>query len=134
MGQGTEGQGYLLPQGSHFRIEHKRKATAMTTVEKIANVRTRVGNDIPATDEDIAASLDDAKEAILARRYPFKRPSNAQLPDQYENAQVKLAARYILRKGAEGEKAHNEDGVNRTYGSVNDEDILMEIMQIAKVG
>jgi hypothetical protein len=106
----------------------------MTKAEKIEIVQTLIGDKESATLDDIAVYLDDAKEAILVRRYPFGAPDEADVPRAYERIQCKLAARYFLRKGAEGEKAHNEDGVNRTYGSVNDEDLLMEVVQIAKVG
>ena len=105
----------------------------MTTEEKITKVKTLLGNDEEATDALVAVYLDDAKEAILNRRYPFGAPEATEVPRQYENAQCKLAARYFLRRGAEGEKIHNEDGIHRHYDSVNDEDILMEIIQIAKV-
>ena len=106
----------------------------MTQVEKVSTVKALVGNSPTATDALIAVYLDDAAEAILNRRYPFGIPEGATVPSAYERAQCKLAARYFVRMGAEGEKAHNEDGVNRTYGSVNDEDILMEVIQVAKVG
>ena len=105
----------------------------MTAEEKITRVKTLLGNDEEATDTLVAVYLDDAKEAILNRRYPFGASYDAEVPKQYENAQCKLAARYFLRRGAEGELIHNEDGVHRHYGSVQDEDILMEVMQIAKV-
>ena len=105
----------------------------MTAEEKTTRVQTLLGNDEEATDELVAVYLDDAKEAILNRRYPFGAPDFADVPKQYENAQCKLAARYFLRRGAEGELIHNEDGVQRHYGSVQDEDILMEVMQVARV-
>ena len=52
---------------------------------------------------------------------------------RYEMLQVKLATRYFLRRGGEGEIRHSENGIDRTYGSVNDEDLLMEITPFAKV-
>ena len=103
-------------------------------LDKINRVRIYIGSDIEASDELIAAYLDDAENAILLRRYPFGIPDYALVPREYVPLQCKLAARYILRRGAEGEDAHNEDGVNRSYGSVNDEDLLMEVIQVAKVG
>lgn len=106
----------------------------MTTEEKIIRVQTLLGNDEEATDDLIAVYLDDAKYAILNRRYPFGLPDIEPLiPPIYENIQCRLAQRYFLRRGGEGEQLHNEDGVHRHYGSVNDEDLLMEIIQIAKV-
>ena len=47
--------------------------------------------------------------------------------------QVKLAVRYFLRRGGEGETRHSENGIDRTYGSVNDEDLLSEVTSFAKV-
>lgn len=107
---------------------------ACPNLDKINRVRAYIEPDIEASDAMIAAYLDDAADAILLRRYPFGVPDGTVLPREYERLQCRLAARYILRRGAEGEDGHNEDGVNRSYGSVNDEDLLAEVIQIAKVG
>ena len=45
----------------------------------------------------------------------------------------KLAYRYFFRRGSEGEQIHNENGIHRHYGSVNDEDLLREIMPYVQV-
>lgn len=102
----------------------------MTTAEKIAMVKVMV-DDSDADDALITVYLEDAKAAMLRRRYPFGIPDGADITD--EMLQVKLASRYYLRRGGDGEKAHNENGINRTYGTVNDEDLLMEITPFAKV-
>ena len=106
----------------------------MTTEEKIIRVQTLLGNDEEATNELISVYLDDAKSAIFNRRYPFGIPETASdVPREYESLQCRLAERYFLKRGAEGEILHNEDGVHRHYGSVPDEDLLREVIQIAKV-
>ena len=106
----------------------------MTTEEKIIRVQTLLGADEEATDALIGVYLDEAKSAILNRRYPFGVPYGViDVPEMYESLQCRLATRYFLKRGAEGEQIHNEDGVHRHYGSVQDEDLLMEIIQIAKV-
>ena len=105
----------------------------MTLAEKIAMVQTLV-NDSEATDALVTVYLKDAESSIFLRLYPFGIPGGAEVPSQYEVLQCKLAARYYLRRGAEGEIAHNENGINRTYGSVDDSDLLGEIIQVAKVG
>lgn len=102
----------------------------MTDAEKIAMVQAIV-DDSEATDALVAVYLKDAEAAMLRRRYPFGVPDGAMITD--EMLQVKLAARYYLRRGGDGEKSHNENGINRAYGSVNDEDLLMEIVPLAKV-
>lgn len=103
----------------------------MTDAQKIEYVQTLV-SDEEATDALVSVYLKDAENAILRRRYPFGTPSIYDI-SQYDILQCKLAVRYFLRRGGEGEIAHNENGVNRTYGSVNDEDLLREIIQVAKV-
>lgn len=106
----------------------------MTTAEKITIMQTEIGADEDATDALLTVYLDDAKSAILNRRYPFGIPPYVdEVPREYERLQIRLALRYFFKRGAEGEQIHNEDGVHRHYGSVQDEDLLMEVMQIAKV-
>ena len=106
----------------------------MNPEEKVIRVQTLIGADETATDELIGVYLDEAKAAILNRRYPFGIPAYIDdVPPMYDNLQCRLAQRYFLRRGAEGEQIHNEDGVHRHYGSVQDEDLLMDVIQIAKV-
>ena len=102
---------------------------SMTTAEKIAYVQSIV-DDPEATDARVGTLLTKAKFAVLNRRYPFGIPEDVtDVPDQYAINQCDLAVRYFFRKGGEGEQIHNENGIHRHYGSVNDEDILMEVMQ-----
>ena len=107
----------------------------MTIVEKIATVKT-LTNESDLTDAFVTTYLTKAESAIRNRMYPFGLPlQNGQeitfvVPAKYEMLQCELACRYILRRGAEGEEVHNENGINRTYGSVNDSDLLSEIMQV----
>ena len=98
---------------------------------QIAIVQTLLG-DVPEKDDTalIEVYLAKAEEAILNEMYPFGCGENAVVPQRYNMTQCELAVRYILRRGAEGESAHNENGINRTYASVNDSDILSRIMQV----
>lgn len=104
----------------------------MTDSEKITMVQTLIG-DSEATDALVSVYLEDAKSAILRRRYPFGMPESADIEPIYEMLQVKLAVRYFLRRGGEGEIRHTENGIDRAYGSVNDEDLMMEVTPFAKV-
>ena len=83
----------------------------MTTAEKIAMVQVLVENDPTATNEVLAVYLALAKDAIFNRMYPFGVPASVtDIPSQYEVLQCKITMRYFLRRGAEGEKSHNENG------------------------
>lgn len=99
----------------------------MTQAEAIAKVKTYAENDPAATDALVGLYLDDAKAAILRRLYPFGSIQYTDIPDIYEMLWCKLAFRYFLRRGAEGEYIHDENGINRHYSSSNDEDLLKEV-------
>lgn len=88
----------------------------------------------PHTPDDLMlAYLKKAESTIIRRLDPLGAVGVTKVPERYEILQCELAGRYSFRAGGEGEIAHSENGVNRTYGSVNDEDLLREIMPYAKV-
>lgn len=106
----------------------------MTDNEKISLVKALVLNDARATTEVVTTYLAVAKAAVLNRLYPHGIPDEVcGMPCRYDYTQCKLAARYFFRRGAEGEVRHDENGVNVTYDSPNDEDILSEILPYARV-
>ena len=107
----------------------------MTTAEKIAMVKTLVENDPGATTDAVTVYLTLAGNKMLERLFPFDTDKGtSDIPKRYDTVQCELAARLFLRKGSEGETNHEENGVNRTYGSVDDEDILSRLTPFAKVG
>lgn len=106
----------------------------MTSAQKTERVLLLIGNDPDATEELIEVYLDDAKDAIMHRAYPFGTPEDAyEVPEKYHALQCKLALRYYLRRGGEGQNISIENGVHRHYDSVNDEDLLRTITPYAQV-
>ena len=104
----------------------------MTTNEKVAIIKA-LANDETLTEDLVTVYLNKAESAIRNRMYPFNLPEGMTtfvVPEKYEILQCELASRYISRRGGEGELVHNENGINRTYGSVNDSDLLSEVMQV----
>lgn len=108
----------------------------MTDAEKITMVRV-LADELDTTkmsDTTITVYLDKAEAAITRRRYPFTIPEDVtDTIEGYETLQCELAARYISRRGGEGEIEHSETGVNRRYATENDEDLLSEVMQVVSV-
>ena len=86
-----------------------------------------------ATENVMLAKLAEAEYDIMHRLDPLGAVGLTELPTKYDMLAVKLAVRRFYKMGAEGETAHNENGVNRTYGSADDEDLLRAVMPYAKV-
>lgn len=70
------------------------------------------------TDEALLNSaLERAKLGIMELRFPFGHSEEQELEPQYLGLQIEWAIELISKMGAEGETAHSENGVSRTYES-----------------
>ena len=85
------------------------------------------------TDVELEDILESAKAVILSKRFPFgEQPT--ELEERYKDLQIRIAVEMFAKRGAEGETAHSENGVSRTYASANvSEDLLREITPKAGV-
>jgi hypothetical protein len=82
--------------------------------ELLSNLKLYLG--ITDTSEDTLLSflLSVSGQKILDKLYPFDSTQTV-VPDRYLVKQVEIAQFLYNKRGAEGETAHNENGVNRTY-------------------
>jgi len=108
----------------------------MTAEEKVTMVRSMIGEEPePASTELIELYLQLASGKMLERLWPFDiDKQESDIPQRYDMVQCELGARLYLRRGGEGEISHEENGINRNYASVDDEDILSRLTPFAKVG
>lgn len=93
---------------------------------------------VSMTEETNAATLSTyltlAAEAVLQRLYPYKDTSSCKVPAKYHGVQVEIAAFMLNKRGAEGEKAHSENGITRSYESGDIPDsLLRRIVSMAGV-
>lgn len=101
----------------------------MTQLERL---RIRItGNDID--DKELEDILESAKAVILSRRFPFgEYPKD--IEPKYKDLQIRIAVEMFNKIGAEGETAHSENGVSRTYSSASvSEELLREITPMVGV-
>lgn len=83
----------------------------MLDAEKIKLVKAMSGE----TDVDtVSAYLSLAGDKICRRAYPFD-PAVTEVPERYHFLQVEIAVYLLNKRGAEGEAAHSENGISRTY-------------------
>lgn len=101
----------------------------MTQLERL---KIRItGNDIE--DKELEDILESAKAVILSRRFPFgDYPED--IEPKFKDLQIRIAVEMFNKIGAEGETAHSENGVSRTYSSASvSEELLREITPMVGV-
>lgn len=88
----------------------------MTNSEKLIAVKKMCGETLPGAPDDdiISVYLQIAAAKILNRAYPYSERIAA-VPTRYEQLQCEIAAYMWNKRGAEGETAHSENGINRSY-------------------
>ena len=94
----------------------------MTPLERL---KIRITENVP--DAELEDILESAKAVILSRRFPFGDHPD-ELENRYKDLQIRIAVEMFNKRGAEGETAHSENGVSRTYSSASvSEELLREI-------
>ena len=83
----------------------------MTEPDKLSMLKTMTGEQ----DEVVLSTyLSIAGNKVLKRAYPFDDTQTV-VPAKYEINQVEIAAYLLNKRGAEGQTAHSENGVSRSY-------------------
>jgi hypothetical protein len=88
----------------------------MTNEQKIEKLKVLISPDT-ATDPLLLSLLEQAEGIILNRRYPFGVPEGAELSAYHEQIQIRMAVELFNKMGAEGQTAHDENGIKRTWGA-----------------
>lgn len=88
--------------------------------KKLQQLKIMLG--ISGNDEDelLELLLTQACDRIVGVVYPYNDTSDMELPPRYGFLQLEVAERMYNLRGAEGEKEHIENGVHRTYESIED--------------
>lgn len=86
----------------------------MTNDEKLHSLKKRIEPDT-VSDELLSELLEQAGAIVLNRRYPFGYADGTEVPSQYARVQVAIALELYAKQGAEGQTAHSENGISRTY-------------------
>lgn len=90
----------------------------MTNEEKITRLEMLISPDV-ANAGLLLALVEQAEGIVLNQRYPFGIPEGATVPTAYEHIQLQIAVELFSKMGAEGQTAHSENGINRTYESAD---------------
>ena len=88
----------------------------MTQAEKLQLLKAMVGES--DTEEVLLAYLNIAGHKIINLAYPFGT-DETEVPARYCFLQCEIAAYLLNKRGAEGQTAHNENGISRSYESAD---------------
>jgi hypothetical protein len=86
----------------------------MTNEQKIEKLKVLISPDT-ATIPLLHYLVEQAEGIVLNRRYPFGAPEGAVVEQRFEHIQLQIAVELFSKMGAEGQTAHKENGVDRTY-------------------
>ena len=86
----------------------------MTKEEKITLLSNMLKPEVVDL-EELDTLLTITKYAILNRRYPYGYDEAKEVPSQYDGLQLQCCVALFNKKGAEGQTAHKENGIDRTY-------------------
>ena len=107
----------------------------MTEVEKLSMLRIMVGqpNDGEWADDVLISYLAIAGNKILNRAYPYG-DTPTEVPRRYGYLQCEIANYLLNRRGSEGQTAHSENGISRSYESADvPESMLSEVIPHVEV-
>jgi hypothetical protein len=83
----------------------------MTDAEKLTMLQSMTGE----PDQTVLSTyLSLAKGIVVSKAYPYGTGAE-EVPAQYHTTHVEIAAYMLNKRGAEGETAHSENGVSRSY-------------------
>lgn len=99
----------------------------MTDIDKLALCRVMVDKSADEecwSDDVLRLYLSVAAQKILSRAYPYD-DTVTEVPRRYGVLQCEIAVYLLNKRGAEGETAHSENGVSRTYENADVPDSML---------
>lgn len=83
----------------------------MTNADMLSKLSAMTGEQ---TEGVLSTYLDIAGNKILRKAYPYD-DTQTTVPEKYHYTQLEVAAYLLNKRGAEGETAHSENGISRSY-------------------
>lgn len=96
-------------------------------IEMVAAMTGEANTDV------VSAYFDLAGSKLLSLVYPYDDSKTA-LPAKYQHVQVEAAVYLLNKRGGEGQTAHSENGISRSYESADlPESMLRGIVPVCGV-
>ena len=124
---------------------YMRNQTCEEITGKVVSIykeRGKNGREYPVvrgekTGAELILKISNVKDVILNRMYPYcddAEYSVMDVPDRFAWKQVRIAAYFMNKRGAEGETQHIENGIHRNYKSSDvPEDMLWDVFPMVGI-
>jgi hypothetical protein len=115
--------------------EYKITDEASDLLEKLKRKLKQREFDISEySDDDLFDEIEDAIEAVNSRRHFIPTESKI-FEDKYKGIVIRLCICSFSKMGAEGELAHSENNISRTYAGASEypNDILKEVVPLGRI-
>ena len=86
----------------------------MNPTEKLAMLKVLVDIEGNTQDSALTVYITLAGMKIINKAFPYD-PTQTEVPSRYDFLQCEIAAYLWNKRGAEGQTAHTENGINRQY-------------------
>lgn len=90
----------------------------MDNTEKLNRLAALISPDT-AEENLLLFLLEQSEGIVLNKRHPFGVPQGAVVEARYEHIQLQIAVELFSKMGAEGQTAHGENGISRSYESAD---------------
>lgn len=98
----------------------------MNDTKRLETFKAMLGASDNPTDETLTVYLSLAEEAVLNRLYPFGCRELKSIPSKYGYKVCEIACYLYNKRGAEGQTAHGENGISRSYESASIPDSMLK--------
>jgi hypothetical protein len=97
----------------------------MNDTKRLSTLRAMIGDSDNPTDETLTVYLSLAVNAVMNRLYPYGW-EDKHLPNKYDLKVCEIACYLYNKRGAEGQTAHGENGISRSYESAGIPDSMLK--------
>ena len=94
----------------------------MTEAQKLVYLKNMTGS---SDDTLLSACLAQAANIVIRKAYPFDATVTS-VPEIYDWDQINIAEYIFSKRGASGQLAHKENGIDRTYESGDVPDSMLK--------
>lgn len=99
----------------------------MNNAKRLQTLETMIGNAVSAEEKTtLTVYLSLAEEAVLNKLYPFDCREGKNIPSKYDYKVCEIACYLFNKRGAEGQTAHGENGISRSYESAGIPDSFLK--------